>query len=204
MRLKLGAFCAAVTALFAAAVSAVAAPTAAEAPPKCGVARWDVKTLSDPLASQVKYTPRNTSIRTLRRKRPTVKISLLTPRLKGTIEMRVWRLKNVRLIDARRADDRDIHLVIKDDAGRSMIVEFANPDCAGAVASGKRAAMKKARAALIAACGSIPTSFVDLQGRATIEGVGFFDEVHGQRGVAPNGVELHPVLRFTSSNCSRV
>jgi len=27
-----------------------------------------------------------------------------------------------------------------------------------------------------------------------ISGLGFFDDVHGQRGVAPNGVELHPVI----------
>ena len=27
-----------------------------------------------------------------------------------------------------------------------------------------------------------------------ISGVGFFDYLHGQRGVAPNGIELHPVL----------
>jgi hypothetical protein len=36
-----------------------------------------------------------------------------------------------------------------------------------------------------------------LSGTATIEGVGFLDFLHGQRGVAPNGIELHPVLRFT-------
>jgi hypothetical protein len=28
----------------------------------------------------------------------------------------------------------------------------------------------------------------------TLFGVGFFDVIHGQRGVAPNGIELHPVL----------
>ena len=27
-----------------------------------------------------------------------------------------------------------------------------------------------------------------------ITGVGFFDYIHGERGVAPNGIELHPVL----------
>ena len=27
-----------------------------------------------------------------------------------------------------------------------------------------------------------------------VTGVGFFDYLHGQRGVAPNGIELHPVL----------
>jgi hypothetical protein len=27
-----------------------------------------------------------------------------------------------------------------------------------------------------------------------VTGVGFFDFMHEQRGVAPNGIELHPVL----------
>ena len=31
--------------------------------------------------------------------------------------------------------------------------------------------------------------------KARITGVGFFDDVHGQMGVAPNGIELHPILR---------
>jgi hypothetical protein len=30
--------------------------------------------------------------------------------------------------------------------------------------------------------------------RVRITGVGFFDRLHGQMGVAPNGIELHPVL----------
>jgi hypothetical protein len=33
---------------------------------------------------------------------------------------------------------------------------------------------------------------------ATIEGVLFFDVLHGQRG-APNGVELHPVTFFSTA-----
>ena len=28
----------------------------------------------------------------------------------------------------------------------------------------------------------------------TVTGVAFFDALHGQEGVAPNGIELHPVL----------
>jgi hypothetical protein len=32
--------------------------------------------------------------------------------------------------------------------------------------------------------------------RAQITGVAFFDFLHGQTGVAPNGIELHPVLGF--------
>jgi hypothetical protein len=29
-----------------------------------------------------------------------------------------------------------------------------------------------------------------------VTGVGFFDFLHGQTGVAPNGIELHPVLKI--------
>lgn len=29
-----------------------------------------------------------------------------------------------------------------------------------------------------------------------IKGVAFFDQKHGQRGMAPNGIELHPILKF--------
>jgi hypothetical protein len=62
--------------------------------------------------------------------------------------------------------------------------------------------MKKARNAFGDAC-RVPGSshFTKLEGRATILGVGFFDFLHGQTGVAPNGIELHPVLRFMKATC---
>jgi len=57
--------------------------------------------------------------------------------------------------------------------------------------------MARARLALAHACGvATPSGFVQLQGIATITGVGFFDFDHGQTGVAPNAIELHPVLAF--------
>jgi hypothetical protein len=31
---------------------------------------------------------------------------------------------------------------------------------------------------------------------ARVVGVAFFDTKHGQTGVAPNGIELHPILSF--------
>jgi hypothetical protein len=33
-------------------------------------------------------------------------------------------------------------------------------------------------------------------GLATVTGVAFFDFQHGQTGVAPNAIELHPILAF--------
>jgi len=56
---------------------------------------------------------------------------------------------------------------------------------------------------VVDACGSLSTSwFTKLRGNVRIKGVGFWDEIHGQTGVAPNGIELHPVLRFRGT-CSR-
>jgi hypothetical protein len=40
-----------------------------------------------------------------------------------------------------------------------------------------------------------------LSGTATETGVGFFDIPHGQTGVAPNAIELHPVLKFSAASC---
>jgi hypothetical protein len=44
-------------------------------------------------------------------------------------------------------------------------------------------------------------TFGRLLGTATIYRVGFFDRKHKQIGLADNGIELHPVLTFKSSNC---
>ena len=63
--------------------------------------------------------------------------------------------------------------------------------------------MASARSGLIKACGQPSFShFTNLSGRATVTGVGFFDIPHGQTGVAPNAIELHPVLKFSPSSCS--
>jgi hypothetical protein len=37
---------------------------------------------------------------------------------------------------------------------------------------------------------------VRLCAKAVVTGVAFFDFLHGQTGVAPNAIELHPVLAF--------
>jgi len=37
-------------------------------------------------------------------------------------------------------------------------------------------------------------SVARVRSRARVTGVAFFDFLHGQTGVAPNGIELHPIL----------
>jgi hypothetical protein len=166
----------------------------------CGGERWPVKTLSDGRVHLVDFHPRRTTVTRLRHKRrPHIEDN--SPRRRGA-ERKTFRVR-ARLIKFARAHDHDIHMVISEPRHRSrtMIVDFPNVRCNGARRSIKKRAMRRARRHLTAACGDPSTSFTHLRGKATITGVGFFDLRHGQTGQAPNGIELHPVLKFTDANC---
>jgi hypothetical protein len=133
------------------------------------------------------------------------------------------------LLEMRMENDEDIQLVIADPRNNSetMIAEFPNQNCTDA--SIKKKEMEDARSTFLKACGvseqqllqnllqaepSPPSGegaqdrestapFIQLSGSAMITGVGFFDTIHGQAGVAPNGIELHPVLQVENVNCTR-
>ena len=175
-------------------------------PDQCGKYRWPVKTLTDRAAANVDLNPRPTSVARLRKlKLHPDKLTSTTPRL--PVETKTRTIKDVRLRRFSLAEDQDIHLVVAGKSGRTMIVEFLLPACTERAnhpvyKPGARDLMTQARAALAAACGQpSPDSFTKLRGRATITGVVFSDFVHGQAGVAPNGVELHPVTAFASRSC---
>jgi hypothetical protein len=158
----------------------------------CGTEAWAVKTLSDPAAQEVDLHPRATTVAKLVKLRPPGEIGT---RLPGA-EMQNWRI-HVLLRSQRLEGDSDVHLVLADPkTGQTMIAELPSPDCVGA-ADGVAADLAAARATLARSCGAATTSFRPLRGSATIEGVAFFDFEHGQRGAAPNEVELHPVLRIS-------
>ena len=65
-----------------------------------------------------------------------------------------------------------------------MIAESPLPSCAPRATPARRQQMAAVRAA------------VRLCSKAVVTGVAFFDFQHRQTGVAPNGIELHPVLGF--------
>jgi hypothetical protein len=158
--------------------------------------------MTDSTAGLVSLRIQPTRITFLRRLTPPTRLPALT-RIRP-VETTRWQVR-ARLVAFKIEPDSDVHLVVADPAsGGTMIVEFPAAGCVGAKASARaRQLMKNARAALIRACGTPNTQrFTSLSGTAVINGVGFFDFKHGQRGVAPNAIELHPVLGFTSLNCS--
>ena len=165
---------------------------------RCGVERWAVKVAADPLAKNIILTPRTTTVNVLRSLPVPVDAYYRTP----PVETTVWTVK-AQLVEMKIEADSDVHLIIADPAtGSTMIIEFPSDGCTGNTLATMRPKIRAARKALLAACGAATTSgFRRLNGTATISGVGFFDKIHGQTGVAPNGIELHPVLAF-SGKCS--
>ena len=180
-------------------------PTAAFPALACGSERWAVKTLTDPAASKINFAKvKSTTVEGLRHLKVPTNLKATSLRRTGA-ERTVYSVSAL-LMSMKREDDSDIHLVIADPKlGGSMIVEFPSDTCTVGAAPSLRAAMTQARTDLATACGGeAGSTAVTLTGTATISGVGFFDLIHGQAGVAPNGIELHPVLTFTSTNCQRV
>lgn len=188
---------------------------------RCGVERWPVKTLGDADAANVvlgALIPK--TVTELRQLEPPFANNQPGPQdsRSAPVELTVYTL-TVALVGTKIESDSDVHLVVADpnDPSATMIVEFPDPNCIESQDAALVARMTNARSAVlkaaptlvqqIAAGGAIPAAAFNSQtqkmllqpmsGLAQIIGVGFFDTIHGQDGVAPNGVELHPVLDFS-------
>lgn len=154
----------------------------------CGVELWSIKVMRDRLAHTVNLRPVWTNVRTL----ASAKAARGSRRKRSApIETRTWLLRTT-LVGFKLERDSDIHLVLRSRAGRTMIAEIPSPTCAGH--SVVLAKIARSRAAFLSHHNLADGCFSCLHERVQISGVGFFDRYHGQRGIATNGVELHPVL----------
>jgi len=159
---------------------------------QCGVERWSVKTGTDADVSLVNLNSQTpTTVSSLR--------SLSQPgslpannRVQPT-EATVFVL-DATLTQYKLEGDSDYHLVIKDANGNTMITEIPSPSCVGS-GSPFTSGVSSSRSAFDAKF-NVTTSFQTTNTPVRIVGVGFFDFLHGQTGVAPNGIELHPVLNI--------
>jgi hypothetical protein len=141
----------------------------------CGIERWTVKTLGDRPALLPVQT-RTIAYLTSRR----APSSLPPTRL--PFERHIFTVTAAVTL-VRPESDGDYHVVLQDSAGRTMISEAPMRFCSVATPA-RRAQMATAR------------SHVQICARARVTGVAFFDFYHGQTGVAPNAIELHPILAF--------
>jgi hypothetical protein len=154
----------------------------------CGTERWSVKTLSDADRDKVDFTPKEATVGWLVFQEHPAQ-SPADQRI-GPVETQTYKVR-ARLVSYKLEQDGDFHIVIADveDPGKTMIAEIPSPDCAGACASAHVEEFRRARAVIIEFSNEGPRFVV-------VTGVGFFDLAHDQTGAAPNGIELHPVLKI--------
>ena len=157
---------------------------------QCGVERWSVKTGTDQDVGLVNLGSKtSTTIASL--SAITAPNPIPDGRRVQPTETNVWVL-NATLKKYVRAYDSDYHMVLADDAGHTMIAEIPDPGCVGP-GSPLAAGIAHARAQFDAVF-TATTNFQNADVPVQITGVGFFDYLEGQEGVAPNGVELHPII----------
>jgi hypothetical protein len=157
---------------------------------QCGVERWSVKTGTDPDAGLVNLNS-STSTTIVALRTPAAPNPIPANNRVSPWETTQW-LLNATLTQYKLESDSDYHLVLSDASGNTMIVEIPSPTCVGA-GSPFFAGIQNARAefdARFTATTSFQTANIPVQ----LKGVGMFDFLHGQTGVAPNGIELHPLL----------
>ena len=162
----------------------------------CGIERWGVKTLTDSNAAQVDLKHVVKSSVYEQSQLEGHDINAHTPRLDD--EMTVYRIRCY-LIEFKKEDDRDYHLVIMGENKQdTMVAEICDPKCPGVK---KSPAYKK----FVTVRNKFEKYFnkkkskKNISVHLVIEGVGFFDKKHpvSPRGNALNNREIHPLTKLT-------
>jgi hypothetical protein len=106
-------------------------------------------------------------------------------------ELASYTLRDVVLKSFQRSPDGDVHMVLADEHGHTMIAEAAPPPCTDEK-SPWRPQIVAVRAAVENLVGPAVVGWGPWY--VSMSGIGYMDSRHGQPGVAPNGMEIHPVL----------
>jgi hypothetical protein len=156
-----------------------------------------VKTGTDPDAPGISFISQPTTIATMRSWTPPSPIP--SNNRVSPFETTVWTV-NATLLEYKFEDDSDYHIVLQDQAGNTIVTEIPHPGCVGP-GSPFAASILNARLKFNAMF-TASTSFQFANVPVQVTGVAMFDFLHGQTGVAPNGIELHPILDIVFANTS--
>ena len=160
----------------------------------CGRERWPVKVASDPDAQRIVAAPEPTNIALLSQILAPLHPENRRDSRYAPTEPKTFEVTGS-LIVIKPEDDQDYHIVIRDQRGRTMIVESPHPDCATGSRFGQE--ISAVRSKIEAHFGGPILRKTRPQNlRVSVTGIGFFDRKHGQEGVATNGIELHPILEI--------
>ncbi len=158
---------------------------------QCGKERWDVKTLTDKDTTKIDFE--NIIQSTVSEQCSLTRPSKIKNKPRMSSEITVYEIEAY-VIKYKKESDRDFHVVIEDaETEETMVVEILDPDCPDIDNTSRYELFKEVREWFVE--NFHPTSsFKSTWKKVKLTGVGFFDYLHGQRGMAPNGREIHPVL----------
>jgi hypothetical protein len=178
--------------VFALAVLLIALIAPASASQACGKERWPVKVGEDQDIARVDPAAVPTTIFKLRQIGAPLNPAVRKDKRYKPTEFETFEINGQVTLIKLEADD-DYHIVVKDTKGRTMIVESPDPKCASKSRFLKE--ITDVRNAIDSFFGGpIAGSQTAQSVYITASGIAFFDQIHGQTGVAPNGIELHPIL----------
>jgi Big-like domain-containing protein/lamin tail-like protein len=174
--------------------------------PTCGVERWSVKVGADPDAGQVMLNNvvRQTIVGLGQFPAPPDPPGPPDDARVAPYETAVY-VVNATMTVYKKETDVDYHIVLQDEHGNTLIAEIPSPACIITTnppgvtgprlpaASPFSSGIANARTQFDARF-TVATTFQFANVPVQVTGVGFFDFIHGQTGVAQNGIELHPVL----------
>ena len=160
--------------------------------PECGIERWHVKILTDPAVSSINWTAMTTTVAE-QNTFPELMVSEDTGRMAFEEQAVTVQCTITAFV---RESDKDIHLIIVDNSGDSMIAEIPSTECAEVAASKYAAQFDSASVWVTNNLGTPSTDFKNVNVPATITGVLFQDFNHGQDGHARNYREIHPVTKI--------
>lgn len=156
-----------------------------------GKERWDVKTVQDKESEKIRWTPIASNIKTLRALTQVYPAKFDKSKRYG-FEFNTYQI-DCKIVKYLSEDDGDYHLVLVDptDSTKTIIGEIPNPTCER-VAKSKYAGSFSYSRKTFESYEISKNKVAD--GVYRVVGVCFFDKIHGQTGVAPNGIELHPIM----------
>jgi hypothetical protein len=160
----------------------------------CGVERWSIKTLIDTDTTNINFN--NVVPSTIQYQRSLLKPTTL-PDTRLQQEDTVYSIDCI-MYKYKLETDNDIHIVIHavGDTSQTMVAEIVNEQCPGIVNTSRYNQFNNLRVwfdSTYHPTSSFKTANVQMR----ITGVGFFDFLHGQTGIPPNGREIHPILTMS-------
>ena len=168
---------------------------------QCGTERWPVKTLADAKAHVPLNAPAQQALlaELVTKTAPDRRTLEAATSTRFPEELSRYQVSAL-VIGFKKETDSDFHIVLADPANRkrTLIAEIPSSAC---VPAEFRQQFAELQAAFARDFGKPSAKFRRLCTPVAVNatGVGFFDFLHGQTGVAPNGFELHPLLEVRKS-----